>query len=476
MSRLFIFLLFTAITFAQTDYTPVRAELEQLLKDDFFKSTGISISIHDLTENQVIFERDSRKLLRPASNMKILTSAAGLLFLGEEYKFRTGLYYTGSVINETLYGDLYIKGGCDPDFTSEDLDSLVSSVSSLNIKTVTGKVYADLSMKDSLFWGNGWMWDDDPSTDAPYLSALNINDNAIKVFIKGGKLNEKALVRTEPVTRFVNIINETITSTRGPSLEVNRNWVYRMNDIKVSGRISPEDSVSVTLNIYSPENYFTTFFFENLKQQGIKVRDTIYYAFLPDNAIEIFTFERPFDSVLVNLNKTSDNLSAEMVLYALSAKNRMPANARGGLKFIDSLSGICGMDPSDYVFADGSGVSHYNLVSSELLLSVLRYFYYNYSELFKKLYNSFPAAGIDGTLRSRMKNTASQGNVHAKTGTLSGVSSLSGYLTTGRGNLLAFSVLIQNYKGNSSFARYIQDTICNILSEFVDPVTIKQSD
>jgi serine-type D-Ala-D-Ala carboxypeptidase/endopeptidase (penicillin-binding protein 4) len=133
--------------------------------------------VYDLTEKQTVFEKDAQKLLRPASNMKILTSAAGLLFLGEEYKFRTSVLYTGSIINGVLLGDLYIKGGCDPDFTTSDLDSIINALLKADIREVSGKIYIDLSMKDELFWGKGWMWDDDPSTDAPYLSALNINDN-----------------------------------------------------------------------------------------------------------------------------------------------------------------------------------------------------------------------------------------------------------------------------------------------------------
>ena len=118
-----------------------------------------------------------------------------------------------------------------------------------------------------------------------------------------------------------------------------------------------------------------------------------------------------------------------------------------------------------YRLADGSGVSHYNLVSAELLLGVLKYFYYEEPDLYETLYESFPIAGIDGSLKNRMEKTKAENNVHAKTGTLSGVSSLSGYVKNKRGNMIAFSILVQNYNDSSKQAREFIDAVCEILAE-----------
>ncbi len=468
MSSFFLILLLAAGSlFAQTDYTSEINKINDLLKDDFFISSGISISVYDLTENKPVFEKDPWKLLRPASNMKILTTAAGLLFLGEEYKFATGLWYTGSILNNILYGDLYVEGGCDPDFTTSDLDSLVIQIVNSGITGISGKIYFDTSMKDSLFWGNGWMWDDDPSTDAPYLSSLNINDNAVKIFLKPGLQNDPASIRTIPNTSFIKVYNNTITKNKIENpLNVTRDWLNRKNDFIASGEISESDpETAVILNVYNPEGYFAALFCEKLKEMNVAFDEITGLAHVPESAVKVASVERPFDSVLVNLNKISDNLSAEMVLYALSEKYYgRPASAQNGLKMIDSLVLLTGNDPDNYVFADGSGVSHYNLISAALINSILEYFYYTRNDLFLKLYNSFPSAGVDGTLRNRMRNTRSENNVHAKTGTLSGVSSLSGYLTSKNGNFLSFSIMIQNYKGSSAAARKFQDIICNIFT------------
>jgi serine-type D-Ala-D-Ala carboxypeptidase/endopeptidase (penicillin-binding protein 4) len=463
---LFLCLLYSFSIFPQTDYSVVQQNIEELLKDPFFTSSGISISVYDLTEDQVVYELETEKLLRPASNMKILTSAAALLFL-DEYSFRTSLHYTGSIVNETLYGDLYIRGGCDPDFTSRDLDSLVSVLADNDIDEISGGIYIDTSMKDSLFWGNGWMWDDDPSTDAPYLSALNIDDNAIRVLVNPGKLNSPAEVSTEPATNFVSVINQTTTTRENlPALYITREWMNRTNNIIVQGKVDPYDTeYTERVNIFGPENYFMHLFFEKLADRRIKSEGIFKQEKVPSRAYNLFTYERPLDSVIVNLNKISDNLSAEMVLYALAEKYYgSPARAKDGLRMVDSMITLAGRNSVDYVLADGSGVSHYNLISTGLVNDILKYFYKNHPVLYEKLYNSFPEAGIDGTLRTRMRKTAAEKNVHAKTGTLSGVSSLSGYLNTRKGNLVSFSIFIQNFRNPAASARIFQDRICDILA------------
>jgi D-alanyl-D-alanine carboxypeptidase/D-alanyl-D-alanine-endopeptidase (penicillin-binding protein 4) len=155
-----------------------------------------------------------------------------------------------------------------------------------------------------------------------------------------------------------------------------------------------------------------------------------------------------------------------MTLYALSEKySGRPATADSGVQFIKMMIDSIGLNSADYRIVDGSGVSHYNVVSAELLTNTLKYFYDKKPELYKILYKSFPIAGVDGTLENRMRKTVAANNVHAKTGTLTGVSCISGYVTTQRNHTLAFSIMMQNFVGSSSKAREFQDVICKILAE-----------
>jgi D-alanyl-D-alanine carboxypeptidase/D-alanyl-D-alanine-endopeptidase (penicillin-binding protein 4) len=165
------------------------------------------------------------------------------------------------------------------------------------------------------------------------------------------------------------------------------------------------------------------------------------------------------------MNKDSDNLCAEMLLYAMAFNDSgAPASAENGIAVIEKLIDEIGFDPKDYSLADGSGVSRYNLLSPELILEVLKDIYYNKSELYEEFYNSLAIGGVDGTLKKRMQEMPLLGNVHAKTGTLQGVSALSGYLTSNNKQLIAFSILIQNYTGKNSAAHYFLDTICEYIA------------
>ncbi|MFA6978075.1 MAG: D-alanyl-D-alanine carboxypeptidase/D-alanyl-D-alanine-endopeptidase [Ignavibacteriaceae bacterium] len=453
---------------AQVTTDNLKTKLDSLTSSPFFDTAAVSIDVFDLTTNNTLYQKNNKLLLHPASNMKVLTTATALFFLGKDFAFETSLYYDGIIIDSTLYGNLYFVGGCDPDFTSADLRVLVSSIKDLGLNRIQGNIYGDVSMLDSLFWGDGWMWNDDPSTDFPYLTPLTINDNAVKVHVFSTEINSIPKITVEPVTSFFKIENlaKTVNDAR-TSLEITRDFVHRKNDIIVKGSINQSDSIhSDEINVVYPETYFLTLAKEEIEKLGISFVGTTDISPLPEVAKHLFTFKRKFADVIINLNKQSDNLSAEMTLRALAFNfYGKPATAENGISLIDSLITIVGMNPHNYRIVDGSGVSHYNLVSTELLNAVLKYFYLNQPELYETLAQSFPLAGVDGTLKRRMINTPAENNLRAKTGTISGVSVLSGYVTTKGNHQLSFSMMIQNHVRKTYRAVYFLDQICALLAE-----------
>lgn len=433
----------------------ISSKLNSLLKDKFFDTCLVSIQVEDLTSNKTLFKKNEKILLRPASNMKILTSAAGLIFLGKDYEFKTKLFYDGYISNDTLFGNLIVEGGCDPDFTTSDLYTFIDGLRNLNIKVITGNLIGDVSFKDSLYLGKGWMWDDDPSSDAPRLSALNLNDNCVDLVFENGA------PRLSPSTSFVELIQYEEDSL----FVVDRDWLNNSNTIIIQGK--PKENVSFKINIVNPEKYFLTVFRELLDSNYIEVLGEIKTTKYLSAGIFISEVKRKYSDVIINLNKNSDNLSAEMTLYAIAEKYfGRPATAENGLKKIYELIESLGLDSKNYRLVDGSGVSHYNVVSSELIVKLLKYIYEKYPEEFELLYESFPIAGVDGTLENRMKMPKAFNNVHAKTGTLTGVSCLSGYMTSKKNHLLAFSIMMQNFVGSSKRARDFQDKICEILISY----------
>jgi D-alanyl-D-alanine carboxypeptidase/D-alanyl-D-alanine-endopeptidase (penicillin-binding protein 4) len=448
--------------------------IEEIINNPFFEKTTIAIDIFDLTDSISLFKHNEKLHLHPASNMKILTSIVGLINLGKNYQFKTQLFHSGVIEEETLFGDLFVVGGFDPNFITEDIDSLVRIIQSLGIRNIKGGIYADVSNKDSLYWGKGWMWDDDPDPDAPHLSALNINDNSIEVFVEGSEIGSAAKVTLIPQNDFVDIINntKTVSANSQESFRITRDWVNKKNTILVEGEVPKSkaiDSTSQTkkVNLLNPETYFLTLFKEHLEQKGIKIEKPSGVKILETNSVYLAAINRSIDTVLSEVNKDSDNLDAEMLLYAIAFNDSgPPATADNGLAAIKRIIDSIGFNSDEYYLADGSGVSHYNLLSSELLLEALKYVYYRHKDLFELFYESLAIAGVDGTLKNRMKNSSAERTVHAKTGTIKGVSNLSGYVTAKNGHLLAFSIMIQNFVEEYSKARKFQDMICELLAEF----------
>lgn len=464
---LFLFILQSCASFQSTTQT-FQNRIDSLLYSDFFKSSQAGISVYDLTANKPLLEHNEKLLLRPASNQKILTTAAGYLFLGEDYKFKTSVYQTGEVKDSICNGDIYIVGGLDPDFSSHDLDSLVSEIKHYGIKEIRGNLYGDVSAMDSLFWGNGWMWDDDPEPFAAYLTPLNINKNSIQIVYEPGEIGKEAIIELIPKTKFFQIKNSSLTIDTGKTtIRITRDWINRNNIILVNGNItrtSKRDTIS--LSVFNPTFYCLNLMKESIEQNGISFKGKVDTLKLPSDTKKIFSFERNIEPVITNTNKISDNLSAEMILrtLALYSSNKTPTAAKG-IRLIDSLITLAGLNPKNYRLVDGSGLSNYNLLSAELLTEMLKYYYFKKTDLFPIFLSSFPISGIDGTLRNRMKESIVFKRVHGKTGSLSGVSNLSGYLESKNGHMIAFSILIQNFVGTSVQARSIQDKLCEIIFE-----------
>lgn len=446
----------------------MKSDLDLLLNDSFFKKSQISFCAYDLTAKDIIYRKDEKLLLHPASNMKVITSAAGLVFLGTDYNFSTSIALTGDIVDSTLNGDIIFIGKGDPDFSYSDLDSLIREIKTLGINRITGNLIGNISYLDSTYWGKGWMWDDDPYTDFPYMSPLLINDAALDIIVSPSETGNIADIKFFPDNDYVSISNRVTTIDSGrTNIRISRDWQKKENNYSVEGEIltSSEPDTSKVTVIRSAEYFLAcaqACFIENgIAFDGNRVitSDSLTQKI-------VFSKKRSFGEVIVNLNKTSDNLSAEMTLRALGSilKPNM-ISATDGVQLIDSLVTLSGLDPHNYRIVDGSGVSHYNLVTSELLLEILKYIYLEQEDLFPILKNSFPVGGIDGTLKYRMNSENTKNNVHAKTGTLSGVSTLSGYLTSKNGHEIAFSVFVQNYMGSSKKARTIQDKICEILSK-----------
>ena len=360
----------------------VAGRIDRLLGNELFNRSQVGLMVYDLTADSAIYCHNERQLLRPASTMKVVTAIAAIDRLGGSFQFKTTLSYTGAIEDGVLNGDVYLVGGFDPRFNSDDMGSFVDGIRRMGIDTIRGRIVADKSMKDADMLGEGWCWVD----DNPVLSPLLISRR--DVFVK----------------RFV----------------------------------------------------------DRLRDEGVVVEADTVAGRQPGGAYEVGTRTHTIDQVLMPMMKESDNLCAEALFYQLGASTGAhPATARDARTVVRRLVEKVGLRPSDYRIADGSGLSLYNYVTAELEVMLLRYAYQN-TNIYMHLLPSLPVAGEDGTLRRRMRGTFTSGNVKAKTGSVTAISSLAGYCTAANGHVLCFAIINQGIRRGSE-GRAFQDRVCEAL-------------
>ncbi len=468
MKKVLFAILFYAVPFLSQTKTSTPEKIDSLFAHPFFDTCLVAADIYNLSTQKQVYAKNTKLLLHPASNTKLFTSITALLQLPDSFCYETRLGLTGLVRDSVLDGDLIVKGGADPDFKTNDLDVFVEALRAKGINKVRGNLIGDVGLMDSTFWGKGWMWDDDPSSDAPYLTPLSINDNCILVQAVHDTLNDTLMIRTVPETSFISLTNNSVFDTIFPNgFIISRAYLNRSNDIVISGNYGKGERASSYVNLFNPALYFLQLFKEKLTAAGIEVTGK---NLLSDNSAfsdQVIVFRRPLLEVLINLNKISDNLSAELTLINIARQTgERGLNADSGLQFINKVISLIGYDPANYRIVDGSGVSHYNLVSAELINGLLKYLYFNHQQKYQQLLTTLPIGGVDGTLRRRMRGTNASNNVYAKTGTHSGVSCLSGYVTDKNGELYSFSLMMQNYHSKVEVARAYQDEVCNIIASW----------
>lgn len=430
--------LVAVLTFLNTNHLSSQ-DLSQRL-DMFLQSSSLlrtsdaGIVVYDLTDGQIVFEHQANHLYRPASVQKLLTSITAISILGTDYCMDTSW---------SLRGDtLVFKGGFDPFFSELDLDSLLQTIPQHR------HVRADVSMTDSVYWGNGWCWDDAPYSFQPYLSPLMLNEGCVNIELSPSSKDSLAIIRAYPFSTMYSISNRVITRPGcRDDVRITRNWMSHGNDIQVSGSISKPQTLSIS--VFPSDEFFMSVAVDKLKWSCI------------DNNISSRSFHRPITDVVLKTLKESDNLGAEALFYHLASRHAQHAHV-GSSDGVEAINGFIRdtlrLDPSHFHIADGCGLSNYNRVSARLILAFLQYAHTHIPGYASYL----PVAGVDGTLESRLSSKSLRGKIRAKTGSMSGVSSLAGYLTTTNLHTLAFVILNQNVLSLQD-ARHFQDEFIRFL-------------
>jgi D-alanyl-D-alanine carboxypeptidase/D-alanyl-D-alanine-endopeptidase (penicillin-binding protein 4) len=452
-----------------------RVKLNKILQDSVLYQTKSGLKIVSLETGETLYTHDSHMLFHPASNMKLLTTAVALKQLGPNFKFKTTLSIdTNSIENGTIKGNLYLKGYGNPDLTTDDFRHITSELKSKGIRKISGDLICDDTYFDDLYLGYGWMWDDTNAQDFAPISALSVNSNCIIIEIRpANHIGDTLIFRMDPETAYMKIENYGITvdsldTLMQKSFKVERKWKNHENTIVIKGGMTIHQNPEVfNIEVTDAALYAGVLFKELLLKENIQFAGNILKEEAPDTSqILIQHNSSPLTISIINTNKESDNLSAELILKTMGAEVKgQPGTADKGISLIHQYFNEIGIDSTTYRITDGSGVSRYNLITPDMIIELLKDIHQN-AQIQAEFKSSLPIAGVDGSLNHRMKGTAAENTLRAKTGTLKGVSSLSGYATTADDEMLAFSIMMEHFIVPVIKIQNIQDKICILISSF----------
>ncbi len=450
--------------------------LARLLAHSTLRHSGTALLVVSLDRGDTVYAREPDRLYTPASNLKLFTAAAALHYLGPDHRFVTTLASDALLAGDTLRGDLYLVGRGDPDLVTGDLAALADSLVGRGVRVVSGGIIPVADYFAGPAWGSGWMWDDGPYWYWPYSSALTLNDNTVTVQVEpGATVGEPVRVAVGPPTRFVQV---RVTARTGPpagesTLVVERHWAPRENVIDVRGALPlGSEPVIEVRTVEDPALYASVVLTELLVERGVVVlgaSGTTATRSGSPNPDALHAIARHVsDSLAVSIRnflKISDNLTGEQLVKVIGAEVAgPPGDYRTGLaaerRFLASEVGI---DTTAMVLADGSGVSRYNLVTARQIVDLLVYMA-GREDLAPSFLSALPIAGVDGTLEERMRGTAAERAVRAKTGSLAGVSALSGYVASAGGERLAFGMVMEFFPGSTGPRRAVQDSVVAALA------------
>lgn len=448
--------------------------LAELLNDDDLLAAGFSFYAIDVNTSEVIVDYNSNLALKPASTLKLLTSATAIEVLGGDFKFITTIEYDGvlDTANNVLDGNLYIKGGGDPTlgskyFTQTEnkkfLSNWLEAVKELGIDSITGYIIGDAQVYSLDIVPPTWSWEDMGNYFGAGACGLTIYDNFYTLYfntssVVGGKTEITKIEPEIPNLTFDNTVKAGNTSS-DDSYIFGQPYKY---DRYIRGELPlNKTGYKVKGSIPDPAWLASYEFYNILLENGIKINKTpttvrllnLEGIIVPTKRTEIFITESPqLSEIIYELNQKSINLFAEHLLNHSGLFLDADADTKKAAEAIEDFWAKKGMTTKGLSINDGSGLSHYNTISAKQLVYILNYMK-SKSRYFDEFYNSLPISGKSGTLKRVCKGTVADGKIHAKSGSIRNVRAYAGYTTSASGRDIAFAMMLNNFSCSSYRAR-----------------------
>ncbi len=476
------------------------ATIDQVIGADVFADGFWGVHVVDLETGRTLYARSEGKNFVPASNVKLYTTAAALDLLGPLYRYETAVYVDGPVVDGVLRGNVIVRGAADPTIGghyesdkgtwNEDIDATrifrdwADSLRAAGIGRVEGDIVGDDDVIDNTPLGVNWSWDDETYYYSAQLGGLSFHDNVVHLYVTGRGRDMPADVEWEPFnTTYVDVINRSVTIPADRSVDEGYRRVRGTNTVEVTTRVPVGGRDAEEITVENPTGYFVHVLRESLLRSGIAVGgnavDVDEISIKPD--YEAGRYRRiavhhsaPLAEVTALINKASQNLYADLLMKTLAAEfpntdddDLEPGSSEMGIDVAMATYVRAGIDTSKIRLVDGSGLSRLNLVTPQMTTALLSYMWRHDDQLVRNgFYHSLPLAGEQGTLRHRLGNSLARGQMRGKTGTLTAASSLSGYVRSRAGRMLAFSIMTNHYTSRTSAVRTAQDVIVEALAQY----------
>jgi serine-type D-Ala-D-Ala carboxypeptidase/endopeptidase (penicillin-binding protein 4) len=462
----------------------LRKDIQDILQEPKTKDAYFGVVITALESGETLFELNGDKGFIPASNQKLLTAITALSTLGPEFRYTTELVTNGTVVGKTLKGDLIIRGSGDPTLGSPLMfpnyeptfvfQQWADSLSKRGIDKIEGSVIADDSYFTRELYPEGWSYEDIPYGFAAPSAGLSFAENVISVSVSPNiRSGSKPFVAIIPETDYVEKTNFATTTTQDSLETISITRSLGTSTIVIRGNIKVGSPATLEqISVEEPALYAATTFRNVLELNGLTItggtlgidelREKIAYQ--KTKTLASFV-SPPLSEIVKVMNKRSNNFYSEQLLRTVGKETSGKGNWEEGIQVMTNKLMSAGVGTDFLSIHDGSGMSRLDLLTPSSLIGLLRYVY-RHPTTSKPFVESLPIMGVDGTLETRLTGTPAQGNVKAKTGSMTSVRSLSGYLTTKDGESLAFTLLTNNFSGLSKEVNNIHDLILLRLVNF----------
>lgn len=457
--------------------TSTSATLDQLLADPALHGASVSLMVRDARSGSTLYQHNPRTRLTPASSLKLLTTAAAMDVLGPQYRFSTQLLSDGIRQGAVLNGNLYLRGLGDPTIQWADYQALAASLAQQGIRQVQGDLVFDDTFFDAERLGTDWSQDDESTYYGAQISALTVSPNddfdagSLLVTAKAPVVAGRPVtVDVSPATDYVQIGNRAVS---GPGNSYGINRQHGTNLLRLSGALAPGKQSRQLVSVWEPTQLVANLFGQALAQQGIVVQGRRMIGGVTPTTATVLAMHdsAPLQDLITPLLKLSNNNMSEALLKSMGRKTVNAGTAPAGVAAVAGFLKRQGIDTATLNQVDGSGLSRRNLVSSQNLTDVL--LAASKQPWFNAWYNALPVAGnpdrlVGGSLRYRLRGTAAENNLHGKTGSMSGVSSLTGYVTDAKGRKLVFSMVTNNYVVAGARVKALENRLATALANSTD--------